>query len=72
VEEQRDVSLLPQRAELLLEQRLFSQPIFYCQNLGEEAIRKSTCASLKCLFFFERKMADNALQRVYLDSKFFI
>lgn len=51
-EEQSDISLHPQRAELPLEQRLFSQPIFYCQDLGEQAIRKCTCASLKCLFIF--------------------
>lgn len=60
-----------QRAELLLEHNS-SQPIFYCQDLEEEAIRKCTCAFL-ILFgwlVFERKMADDSLQNVYLDSDF--
>lgn len=36
-----------QRVELLFEHWLFSHPIFYCQDLGQETSREHTCASLK-------------------------
>lgn len=54
MEGQSVLSLHPQRAELLLEQRLFPHLTFYCQELGEKAIRKCICASLKCRLLFER------------------